>query len=134
LHDGALTRTISPMRTSLLRAGLALALGIPCGALPGLLSGCAETPRDGFEVFFTAEARGQHEAATARLSSQARAALQSAGVNPTAARVRSTLRAIREVSRDGDKAVLQVEDALGKQETVHMRLEGGLWRVDVENG
>ena len=107
----------------------------PWVALPLVLAatalGCSETPADGFEAFFTAETHGKRDEALARLSASARKALADAHVDPTAARPRTTLRTVRELSREGDDAVLEVEDALGRKETVHMRHEEGLWRVDV---
>jgi hypothetical protein len=44
--------------------------------------------------------------------------------------VRSTLKEIREVSRAGDEAVVEVTDALGHKERTRMKKVDGRWLVD----
>jgi hypothetical protein len=95
-----------------------------------LLTSCAETPASGFEAFYAATARGDVAGMRERLSSQSQKALDGAGFD-AAQGARSTLRAVREKSRDGARAHLEVEDALGKTAGVDMILEDGRWRVDL---
>lgn len=116
-------------RDRLLRAALALML---CCGVPA----CAETPTRGFEDFYQAlvdadaRALDRLDAASRREVEQAAGAR---GVEPvrvlTGDGVRSTLRAIRERERTGERATLEVEDALGATEVVTMVREQGRWLV-----
>jgi hypothetical protein len=103
-----------------------------------LSSGCAESPANGFESFYAAMVDASPSAMD-RLSSSSRAELEKQaaahGYAPQellrASSVRSTLRDVKEIERNGDRAVLLVTDALGKSERVQMVLEAGRWRVEL---
>ncbi len=102
------------------------------------LSGCTETPAQGFEAFFSALA-DQSPEAFARLSTRAQADVSTAarnkGLEPTrfltSAVPRSTVRSVTVVEDHGDSAVVEVKDALGNTQRVPMVKEEGRWRVDL---
>lgn len=114
----------------------ALAGAMVSAWLSACLSGCGERPARGFEDFYAALVDGDArvldrlDAASRR---QVEEAARARGVDPAQALagegVRSALRAIRERDRAGDRATLEVEDALGNIEVVSMTLEDGRWRV-----
>ncbi len=98
--------------------------------------GCGESPAQGFEDFYGALVEGDARVLD-RLATDTRRRVEEAaraqGREPAralaGAGVRSTLRAVRERSRSGAQATLEVEDALGTTELVTMVLEEGRWRV-----
>jgi hypothetical protein len=109
----------------------ALALAFALGACA-----CEPTPAQGFEEFYGALVDGDAlaldllDAASRRQVEEAARAQGIAPVRVLAGDgVRSTLRAIRERERAGDRATLEVEDALGAKEAVTMVREQGRWRV-----
>ena len=103
-----------------------------------LLIGACESPTDGFESFYAAVADGRADDAVARLTDPARTALEQGAkaANLSLAdalaqtTVRSTLRQVEEVSRDGDTAIVEVTDALGHKERTRMKKVEGRWKVD----
>ncbi|MBI1945183.1 MAG: hypothetical protein HYS27_05780 [Deltaproteobacteria bacterium] len=109
----------------------AVALAVALGA-----SACGQTPTQGFEEFYGALVDGDAHAldlldgASRRQVEQAASAQGIAPVRVLAGDgVRSTLRAIRERERAGERATLEVEDALGAKEAVTMVREQGRWKV-----
>src|SRR4051812_15490569 len=90
-------------------------------------SACHETPAQGFEQFFAALADGK-DGAYARLSTQAQAqfaeAARERGLEPAkllaTAVPRTTVRSVDVVEEHGDAAVVEVKDALGRSQRVHM--------------
>ena len=103
---------------------------------------CHETPRDGFEAFYAALADGSQQDAYARLSNAAQAQFagvaRAKGLEPSAylasAFPKVTVRRIDVVDEHGDRAAVDVVDALGNHERVQMVREDGRWRVDVMQG
>jgi hypothetical protein len=112
---------------------------LTCALVMTLAAGCAESPAQGFEDFYAALVDGDARVLE-RLDAASRARVQQAaqarGLEPARALagdgVRSTLRAVHERARTDTTATLDVEDALGKSEEVHMVLEAGRWRVALD--
>jgi hypothetical protein len=102
-------------------------------------AGCSETPSQGFEAFYAALADGSPDA-YARLSTKAQAAVDVAartkGIDPArffaSAPPKTTVRRIDVVDVSGDKATLNVVDALGNAAKVPMVRENGRWLVDAQ--
>src|SRR5689334_14656666 len=110
-----------------MRCRRALAVLIPAMAAFMALTGCAETPADGFEKFFGALAAND-AAAFDRLSTRAQAdftaAARAKGLEPaaflTSAVPKSTVRSVDVVENNGERAVVEVKDVLGNKERVQM--------------
>jgi hypothetical protein len=100
-----------------------------------VLAGCHETPAQGFEAFYAALGS---EDAVQRLSPRAQAAfsgaVRAAGKEPgpalAAAVPKSTVRSIDVVEESGDRALLEIKDALGNTTRVTMVRVEGRWLVD----
>lgn len=100
------------------------------------LAGC-DSPTRGFEAFYAAVVDGKPDTALERMTPQARADLdrlaQETGVKLEDALARITvhasLRSIDEVERTDTRAILEVKDALGQTERVHMVKVDGRWLV-----
>ena len=103
------------------------------------ITSCAETPTQGFEAFFSLVADGS-DGAFQRLSLRARTGFADAarkrGQEPARFLVsstpKSTVRTIAVVEQGEHTALLDVKDALGNSERVHMVREDGQWRVDLD--
>ena len=99
---------------------------------------CGETPAQGFEKFYAALADGSDDA-YGRLSTAAQAqfagAARAKGLEPAkllaSAVPKTTVRSVDVVSQSKDTAVVEVKDALGRSQRVHMLRENGTWRVDL---
>jgi hypothetical protein len=102
------------------------------------VSSCTESPTDGFEAFYQAVLDGDGDAARARMTARAygpfAVATQAAHLTPSqalqATTMKTTVRQIVEVKRAGDSALIDVIDALGQAQRVHMLRVDNRWLVD----
>ncbi|HEY4223670.1 MAG TPA: hypothetical protein VGO62_20075 [Myxococcota bacterium] len=100
------------------------------------LAGCSESPAQGFEAFYAALAAGSDDA-FARLSPRGQDAFRAAAHSKDPAHFlasalpKTTVRSIEVVSESDSAADLDVKDALGQSQRVHMTKAGARWLVDV---
>ena len=112
-----------------------LVVGLAMSAM--VQTACAESPTDGFEAFYRAVADGRADDALLRMDAPLAGALRGAAADSgvriedalRTSVVKATLKDIREVSRDGERAVLEVTDALGHKQLTHMKKVDGRWRL-----
>lgn len=108
------------------------------------LTGCGETPAQGFDAFLLAAKAGDKSEAFARFSRDSRESMKdlairgdTGGLSPeeflfTRFDVRP-VEHIVEVSRDGERAVVELIHLDGKTARVPMVREDGRWRIEALN-